>query len=49
MPNIIADLRDDLISAFKLNPNQSPEDLADIAIEEIRRWCVKEPTNDNEA
>jgi hypothetical protein len=46
---IVADLRDDLVSAFTLEPSTDPESLADIALETIKRWCAKEPPNDNEA
>jgi hypothetical protein len=48
---VVADLRDDLIRAFRDELQPSDPDtagyIADIALATIKRWCAKEPTNDN--
>jgi hypothetical protein len=48
MAEIIADLRDDLVAAFREHwcPHEANQ-CADIALETIKRWCAKEPVNDN--
>lgn len=48
---IVADLRDDLLITYTMLGIKAEEaqDLADETLATIKRWCAKEPVNDNEA
>lgn len=54
MAEIISDLRDDLVEAFKALDRSARleiptyDDLADCALQAIKRWCAKEPPNDKQ-
>jgi len=46
---IVADLRDDLLFTILSSGVRADDaqDLADELLITIKRWCAKEPTNDN--